>query len=172
MWVYYDNNFLQEELISLGYAKVAYLYGDYKYTTDLQNAEIVAKNEKNGIWSDYEFVDIEEEYTVTFSYNGKKEKIKVIGGNTVSPISNPKKENYEFLGWYFDGELYDFSLPIEKNITLTAKFEKIEDDIPIYIYVIGGGIVLLSLITNYKGSRKKLKRKIKSNVKKKLMKRK
>ncbi|MBQ7136800.1 MAG: thermonuclease family protein [Bacilli bacterium] len=170
VWVHYDNNFLQEELISLGYAKVAYLYGEYKYTEDLQNKEIVAKSEKAGIWGDYEFVDIEEEYIVTFSYNGKSKKVEVIGGNSVVPISNPKKENYKFLGWYLDEEIYDFSLPVEKNITLVAKFEKIDDEIPIYVYIISGIIVVIAITTNYKGSRNKLRRKVKSSVKKKLMK--
>lgn len=170
VWVYYDDNFLQEELIELGYAKVAYLYGEYKYTSDLQNAEVVAKSEKKGIWSEYEFVDVEEEYTVTFSYNGKKKKVKVISGNTVSPISNPKKENYKFLGWYLNDEIYDFSLPIEEDVKLTAKFEKIQEEVPFYVYIIGGIVIVVSLITNYKGSRNKLKRKVKSNIKKKLMK--
>lgn len=170
VWVYYDDNFLQEELISLGYAKVAYLYGEYKHTEDLQNKEIVAKSEKVGIWGDYEFVDIEEKYIVTFSYNGKNKKVEVIGGNTVTPISNPKKENYKFLGWYLDDEIYDFSLPIEKNIKLIAKFEKIDEEIPLYIYIIGVAIVIVAIITNYKGSRNKLKRKVKSSIKKKLMK--
>lgn len=170
VWVYYDENFLQEELISLGYAKVAYLYGDYKYTQDLQNAEIIAKSDKKGIWSDYEFIDVEEKYTVTFTYNGKKKKVTVISGNSVSPISNPKKENYKFTGWYLKEELYDFSLPVEEDITLVAGFEKIEEEIPMYVYVVGGIIITVALITNYNGSRNKLKRKIKSNIKKKLMK--
>lgn len=170
VWVYYDDNFLQEELISLGYAKVAYLYGDYKYTADLQNTEVVAKSDKKGIWGDYEFVDVEEEYTVTFSYNGEKEKVTVIGGNQVSPIDNPEKENYKFLGWYLDDEIYDFSEPVNKDIKLVAKFEKIEEEIPMYIYIIGAVIIIVALITNYNGSRKKLKRKFKSSIKKKLMK--
>ena len=170
VWVYYDDNFLQEELISLGYAKVAYLYGEYKYTIDLQNKEIIAKSDKVGIWSDYEFVDIEEEHTVTFSYDGNKEKVTVINGNSVMPIRNPKKEKYKFLGWYLDDEIYDFSLPVDEDIKLVAKFEKIEEEIPIYVYVISIIVIIIALITNYKGSRNKLKRKIKADIKKKLMK--
>ena len=56
VWVYYDDNFLQEELLELGYAEIAYLYGNYKYTSDLQNVAVVAKSNKVGIWSDYEFI--------------------------------------------------------------------------------------------------------------------
>jgi len=170
VWVFYDDNFLQEELISLGYAKVAYLYGDYKYTTDLQNIEIVAKSNKIGIWSEYDFMDVEEEYIVTFSYNGKKQKVKVIGGNSVNPISNPKKENYKFIGWYLDEEIYDFSLSINSDVTLVAKFEKVKEDVPIYVYVISIIVIVLALITNYKGARRKLKNKIKKEIRKKLRK--
>lgn len=165
VWVYYDDNFLQEELLSLGYAKIAYLYGDYKYTGDLQDVELVAKSNKVGIWGDYEFVDVEKEYTVTFSYNGKSREVKVFDGNAVSPISNPKKENYKFLGWYLDDDVYDFSLPVNKDIKLIAKFERIEEPVPFYVYVLAFIVFILVVITNYKGSRKKLKRKIKRKLK-------
>lgn len=170
VWVYYDDNFLQEELLELGYAKIAYLYGNYKYTNELKNIELIAKSNKNGIWSNYEFLDVEEEFVVTFKYNGKSKKLKVIGGNVVNPISNPKKEGYKFLGWYLNDEIYDFSLPVEDNIELVAKFEIIKEEYPIWIYIVTGIIVILAIITNYNGSRTKLKRKINSALKKKLKK--
>lgn len=170
VWVYYDDHFLQEELIKLGYAKVAYLYGDYQYTKDLQDEEVVAKSNKVGLWGDYEFTDVEKEYTVTFSYNGKTKKEQVFEGNTVNPIPNPEKEDYKFLGWYEKDELYDFSTPVTKNIKLVAKFEKVEEEVPFYVYIIGIILFIIVIITNYKGSRRKLKRKIKTRVKKKLMK--
>ena len=50
-WVFVDDELLQEQLIQKGYAKVAYLYGDYKYTGRLQEAEKKAKAERLGIWS-------------------------------------------------------------------------------------------------------------------------
>lgn len=164
VWVYYDDKFLQEELLKLGYAKVAYLYGNYKYTSDLQTVELIAKSDKVGIWSDYVFEDVEKEYVVTFSYNGKTEKVEVFEGNSVNPISNPEKENYKFLGWYLDDELYDFSLPVNEDIKLVAKFEKLEEEIPFYIYVFAIIIFILMIMTNYKGSRTKLKRKIKRKL--------
>ena len=39
-------------MISNGYAKVDYLYGDYIYTEELKQTEAIAKDEKKGIWSD------------------------------------------------------------------------------------------------------------------------
>ena len=52
-----DDELLQEKLITKGYAKVAYLYDDYKYTNRLKIKEKEAKKKKNGIWSDQEYID-------------------------------------------------------------------------------------------------------------------
>ena len=49
-WIFVDEKLLQEELINLGYGKVAYLYGDYKYTLRLQKDEAIAKSKNIGIW--------------------------------------------------------------------------------------------------------------------------
>lgn len=54
VWVFVDNQLLQNKIIRNGYAEVAYLYGDYKYTSTLQESEKQAKQEKLNIWSDYE----------------------------------------------------------------------------------------------------------------------
>lgn len=56
-WVWVDGYLLQDELIKEGLAEVAYLYDNYKYTTQLQEHEEVAKVSKKGKWGDY----IEEE---------------------------------------------------------------------------------------------------------------
>ena len=50
-WVFVDDTLLQKDLVSLGYAKVAYLYGDYKYTDELKKEESTAKSKKLGVWS-------------------------------------------------------------------------------------------------------------------------
>lgn len=49
-WVYVDGELLQKLLVSNGYAEVAYLYGEYKYTELLKELEKKAKNEGIGIW--------------------------------------------------------------------------------------------------------------------------
>lgn len=56
-WVFTDDTLLQKDLVSFGYAKVAYLYGNYKYTEDLKKEESIAKSKKLGVWS------LEEETT-------------------------------------------------------------------------------------------------------------
>ena len=53
-WVFVDENLLQKDLVTKGYAEVAYLYGDYKYTPELELAEDYAKTHKVGIWGEYQ----------------------------------------------------------------------------------------------------------------------
>lgn len=51
-WIFTDDYLLQSELVKNGLAEVAYLYGDYKYTSILKDNEEVAKVNKVGIYSD------------------------------------------------------------------------------------------------------------------------
>ena len=64
VWVFVDDTLLQEDLVKKGYAKVAYLYGDYKYTKTLQEKELQAKQKQLRIWSS-EKSDLEFNDTVT-----------------------------------------------------------------------------------------------------------
>ena len=50
-WVWVDDVLLQDELIKLGYAEVAYLYDDYKYTSLLEDHQAIAEANLAGIWS-------------------------------------------------------------------------------------------------------------------------
>ena len=56
-WVFVDDNLLQKDIIIKGYAKVAYLYGDYKYTDILKKEQRRAQKNKLGIWHDYEYIN-------------------------------------------------------------------------------------------------------------------
>ena len=49
-WVFVDGKLLQRSLVEQGLAKVAYLYGDYRYTEQLQEVEKKAKEQQIGIW--------------------------------------------------------------------------------------------------------------------------
>lgn len=51
VWVFVDDSLLQSELVSKGYAKVTYLYNEYKYNKEIKEIEDIAKNNKKGIWS-------------------------------------------------------------------------------------------------------------------------
>ncbi|MDE6141491.1 MAG: thermonuclease family protein [Bacilli bacterium] len=50
-WIYVDDVLLQEELIKLGYAEVAYIYGKYAFVDHLCEVQSKAIEEKVGIWS-------------------------------------------------------------------------------------------------------------------------
>jgi micrococcal nuclease len=50
-FVHVDGSLLQKELIERGYAKVAYIYGDYEYVSLLKEQEEIAKNNQLGIWA-------------------------------------------------------------------------------------------------------------------------
>nr|WP_252968929.1 thermonuclease family protein [Erysipelothrix rhusiopathiae] len=49
-WVYVDDALLQELLVSGGFAKVKYIYGDYLYVDKLNGLQAHAKKQKVGIW--------------------------------------------------------------------------------------------------------------------------
>lgn len=54
-------------------------------------------------------------------------------GSQLSRPSKPIKDNHKFLGWYTDAEKteeYNFDKPVTKDMTLYAKWEKIEEDKP------------------------------------------
>ena len=51
-WVFVDNKLLQTELVELGYAKVAYLYDDYKYNDILKTKQELASTKNLGIWNE------------------------------------------------------------------------------------------------------------------------
>ena len=55
-WVWADDILVQKELIKEGYASLSYLYGDYKYTSELSLYESEAKNNKLNIWNNTEKV--------------------------------------------------------------------------------------------------------------------
>lgn len=60
-WVWADNKLVQVELIKIGYAKVAYLYNEYKYTSELKKFESIAKEKKLNIWSEYKEETVKKE---------------------------------------------------------------------------------------------------------------
>lgn len=71
-------------------------------------------------------------YTVTFNSDGGTEVASqtVNKNKTVKEPEKPTKEGYVFLGWYDENDLkFNFNTKIDKDITLTAKWEKDKDNI-------------------------------------------
>ena len=70
-----------------------------------------------------------EYYSVTYIIDGKKDSIKVESGKIIPKKDIPIKEGYEVLGWYLNDKLYDFNETINCDITLEAKYSKIDDEL-------------------------------------------
>lgn len=54
VWVFTDEELLQNKIIENGLAEVKYIYGNYLYTDILENSQSVAKSNKIGMWQDIE----------------------------------------------------------------------------------------------------------------------
>lgn len=65
--------------------------------------------------------------TVTFNPdNGEPiQSIEVNVGSSVNFPQTPKKDGYEFKGWFFEGLEYTASSTFKQNVTLVAKWEKV-----------------------------------------------
>ena len=68
--------------------------------------------------------------TVSFNSNGGTAvapQTIAKGGKATKP-ANPTMDGYTFVNWYLDGEVYDFSKPVNENITLNAQWKKNDDN--------------------------------------------
>lgn len=74
-WVFVDGKLLQKDLVSKGYAKVAYLYDDYLYTDELNKAEESAKSKGLRVWSAEEQISEEIMDSVESFFDKIKRKI-------------------------------------------------------------------------------------------------
>ncbi len=68
---------------------------------------------------------IKEEY-VTINFDTKSSNsispIKILKGDTIDNIPTPIKDNYEFIGWYLNGKLYE-SEEVYDDIVLVAEYK-------------------------------------------------
>ena len=67
-------------------------------------------------------------FTVTFNTGGGSliSTQTVEKGKTATVPTNPTKDGFDFLGWYLGDDEYDFSTPVNNNITLTARWKERE----------------------------------------------
>ncbi|MFI3330029.1 MAG: InlB B-repeat-containing protein [bacterium] len=74
---------------------------------------------------------IKQLYNVTFDLNGGTAIINIFQiyqeGSLISSVNSPTLKGYEFIGWYYKGELWNFSNnTVKENMTLTAQYKPIE----------------------------------------------
>ena len=83
---------------------------------------------------------------VDFVIDNKTESLICLKGGYIAPSQAPQKPGYKFLGWFLDGQEFDFSRPILQNITLTANWELIVYKIT---YNLNGGQALDGAPTHF-----------------------
>ena len=57
------------------------------------------------------------------------ETVKIKKGSSIKKPIDPIKEEYNFVDWYYEDEVFDFNTKIKKNITLIAKWEPKNDKV-------------------------------------------
>ena len=78
-WVFSDDKLLEEDLVANGYAKVAYLYDNYKYNDILIKAQELASAKGIGIWNEEAKLKYEQNNTTNISDNSDEyENIEII----------------------------------------------------------------------------------------------
>ncbi len=88
-------------------------------------------------WSKAENVPVATLVYDNGSANGSITAVKVGNKYYFDEPETPKKDYNKFLGWFVDDTQFNFSTPVTKNITLTAKWDKITDYIDYYISMNG-----------------------------------
>ena len=103
-------------------------------TLDAKWKEIVVEDNKDDNKKDEEVT----KYTVTFNTDGGSSVAKqtVEEGKTAKEPKAPTKKGYTFKGWYLGSTKYNFSNKVTKNITLTAKWEKVEEQPTVKTYTV------------------------------------
>lgn len=74
---------------------------------------------------------IKEEYvTINFKTDTSEvfDEIKLLKGDTIEELPISKKEEYEFVGWYLNDELYE-NQQINSDVVLVAKYKEIIPEI-------------------------------------------
>lgn len=107
-----------------GYIFKGWNLEDTGYSFDTEVTEDITLK---AVWE--EVVPEKKEFTITFdSAEGSTVSNQLVTENEkgVKP-EDPTKEGYHFLGWYLDEEAYDFDAEVTADITLVAKWEKIEE---------------------------------------------
>lgn len=110
-----------EDPIREGYVFVGWYYGgkEFDFNTIIQrDYSLIAK------WEE----EKEVYYTVSFNSNGgsKVSSQTVKKNEKIVKPEDPTRDGYKFEGWYFNGSQWDFHSVIIKNITLTARWSKVE----------------------------------------------
>lgn len=89
-------------------------------------------------------------YTVTFDTAGGSNiaAVKVKSGEKVPEPSTPTKADYIFVEWQLDGNKYDFTAAVTKNITLVAQWEEVPAGKVVVSFNTNGGSAVMPLLVD------------------------
>ena len=93
--------------------------------------------------------EVIEKIIIEFDSDGgtEVESIEINKNETIVSPEEPIREGYVFLGWYYEEELFDFSVSPEENIILKAKWqEKVEKTYVITFNANGGSNIEKQII--------------------------
>ena len=70
-----------------------------------------------------------QKYAIIFNSDGGSSvsSLEVDENGLVKRPSDPTRDGYKFVGWLLNGKDYDFNTPVSGNLTLTAKWEKVNN---------------------------------------------
>ncbi|MEE1485979.1 MAG: thermonuclease family protein [Anaerobutyricum hallii] len=96
-WIFVDGQLLQDKLVKKGYARVYYVYGNYKYTAKLRASEKVAKRKKLGVWKNYKAAFPDSKNSSNKSTTKKKTTKKVSTKKKSTKKSNTASSSYVWI---------------------------------------------------------------------------
>lgn len=131
-WIWVDGSLLQKELVSVGYAEVAYIYGTYKYTESLCVVQQGAKESKYGIWSESR----EEGYCATLDLSKLKDTINEDYDKTV-------KDDTEITDEEEKAVEEKLTNTIEKVTNTIEEFDNTDIGAPLTYIIVGAAILYI-----------------------------
>lgn len=127
--VKYNGTLELETLNKTGFSFLGWFSGNTKYDnkTKIKNNLVLEAR-----WEEF------SNYVLFDDGFGNITKVPIEYNTKVNKIIDPTKAGYNFLGWYYNDEVFDFDKEITSNITLTAKWEKTNEikgiNVSEYIY--------------------------------------
>lgn len=114
-----------------GFAQFHLQPGEYDYsvqhteTVPVKASATLVEGEKNTV-----LVALRGRYQVKFNFNDASGTVaiqEVLEGDLAKEPSKLQLEGKTFKGWYLDGQIYNFSTPVERSITLVAEWKDREE---------------------------------------------
>ena len=110
-----------------GYEFVGWMLGDELYDFSKEvSGDITLRAEWHQLDPDITY------YTITFDSAGGNNinSIFLEEGSIPTEPPAPTREGYEFSGWYYNDALFDFTLPLNQNVTLVAQWVQVTPEEP------------------------------------------